>query len=133
MHPKSQHNFQKTHQVYDPHRFYESGGFRQGGAGTGCLWSLVFGASAENCTAGSDSSGWGWDPRARTRIADGVREPASLQRALQVAWASTQHGGIRVVELLTPSCSQPLKPVSQSCMGFMTLPQQLPRVSSTIF
>ena len=56
----------------------------------------------------------GWDPRARTRTADGDRAPASPQRPLQVAWASTQRGGSRVMELLPPSWSRPLKQGSQS-------------------
>ena len=76
------------------------------------LWCL--GPQLRTAQLGVTQVDGGWDPRAGTRIAGGDREPASLQRPLQVAWASTQRGGLRVVELLTPSWSQPLKQVSQS-------------------
>lgn len=76
------------------------------------LWCL--GPQLRTAQLGVTQVDEGWDPRGETAgIAHGDQEPASLQRPLQVAGASTQHGGVRVVDLLTPLWSRPPKQVSQ--------------------
>lgn len=75
------------------------------------LWCL--GPQLRTAQLGVTQVDEGWDPRAGTTGIAHDHEPASLQRPLQVAGASTQHGGVRVVDLLTPLWSRPLKQVSQ--------------------